>query len=273
MSASDLDLRDVDAVQEHFVNAYSPMELKTFHCERVRKMPLSGLDPSMLIGFLCKDEGDWIDFRKRVVELGQKHKTIFTIQDEPPTWPSDSDEFMGLESMSEPDDMDLDEQQEDDGADEPFFDAQHDGRSSSTSPDTSVKGGAKSSEFDTEEDPMGPITPGPNSTTFDAARKGAARDEFDDEDEDDEDEDDDDDDDDDDDWVDPSAPTPIETSYPIQAPAMSHSKSNGSTSSSGSGSKSKSRGKKSREEDIRDNTYYADSRVTWAFPLPQFSRG
>lgn len=72
MSASDLDLgvrRDMDIVQEHFVNAYSPMELKTFHCERVRKMPLSGLDPSMLIGFLCKDEEDWIDFRKRVVEV------------------------------------------------------------------------------------------------------------------------------------------------------------------------------------------------------------
>ncbi|KAJ6617348.1 hypothetical protein B0H10DRAFT_2033813, partial [Mycena sp. CBHHK59/15] len=31
--------------------AYSTAELRTFHCERVRKMPLSGLDPSMLIGF------------------------------------------------------------------------------------------------------------------------------------------------------------------------------------------------------------------------------
>lgn len=76
MSSSDLDLgvdRDLNALQEHFVNAYSPMELKTFHCERVRKMPLSGLDPSMLIGFLCKDEEDWIDLRKRVVEVSVLH--------------------------------------------------------------------------------------------------------------------------------------------------------------------------------------------------------
>ncbi len=35
----------------------------------VRKMPLSGLDPSMLIGFLCRDEADWWDFRKRVGEV------------------------------------------------------------------------------------------------------------------------------------------------------------------------------------------------------------
>jgi len=32
-------------------------------------MPLSGLDPSMLIGFFCRDESDWKDFRKKVEEV------------------------------------------------------------------------------------------------------------------------------------------------------------------------------------------------------------
>jgi hypothetical protein len=32
-------------------------------------MPLGGLDPSMLLRFLCRDEGDWEDFR-RVVGVG-----------------------------------------------------------------------------------------------------------------------------------------------------------------------------------------------------------
>ena len=59
----------LDAVQLHYCNAYSAAELRTFHCERVRKMPLSGLDPSMLIGFLCRDERDWWDFRRRVSEV------------------------------------------------------------------------------------------------------------------------------------------------------------------------------------------------------------
>ena len=60
---------ELDPVQEHYVTAYSPVELRTFHCDKVRKMPLSGLDPSMLIGFLCRDERDWRDLRERVSEV------------------------------------------------------------------------------------------------------------------------------------------------------------------------------------------------------------
>lgn len=63
------ELSGLDPVQEHYVTAYNAAELKTYHCERVRKMPLSGLDPSMLIGFLCKDETDWWDFRRRVGDV------------------------------------------------------------------------------------------------------------------------------------------------------------------------------------------------------------
>ena len=61
--------RGLDPEQLHYCTAYSAAELKTFHCDRVRKMPLSGLDPSILIGFLCRDEDDWRDFRKRVSKV------------------------------------------------------------------------------------------------------------------------------------------------------------------------------------------------------------
>ena len=60
---------DLDPMQRHLVTAYSQAELKTFHCDRVRKMPLSGLDPSMLLGFLCKDEGEWLDLKDRITEV------------------------------------------------------------------------------------------------------------------------------------------------------------------------------------------------------------
>ncbi|KIY53156.1 hypothetical protein FISHEDRAFT_63526 [Fistulina hepatica ATCC 64428] len=96
-------------LQAHYLAAYSTPELRTFHCERVRKMPMSGLDPSMLIGFLCRDKEDWEDWRRRVNNLPRQ---IFSVQDDFPTWlPSDSDDNMGLESMSDPgpDDMLLDE--------------------------------------------------------------------------------------------------------------------------------------------------------------------
>ena len=59
----------LDPVQVHLCRAYSQSELQTFHCERVRKMPMSSLDPSMLLGFLCRDERDWRDFRARVAEV------------------------------------------------------------------------------------------------------------------------------------------------------------------------------------------------------------
>jgi cysteine protease ATG4 len=44
--ASDFGL---DSTQVHYVTAYSAAELRTFHSERVRKMPLSGLDPSIFV--------------------------------------------------------------------------------------------------------------------------------------------------------------------------------------------------------------------------------
>ncbi|KAK8845476.1 hypothetical protein IAR55_006189 [Kwoniella newhampshirensis] len=81
-----------------YVKAYPENQLRTFHCEKVKKMPLSGLDPSMLLGFLCRNESDFDDFCERVAKLPQK---IFTVQDEPPSWDEDYD--AGLESVSEPD--------------------------------------------------------------------------------------------------------------------------------------------------------------------------
>jgi len=52
-----------------YANAYSEAQLRTFHCEKVKKMPLSGLDPSMLLGFLCRDEADFLDFSERVSKV------------------------------------------------------------------------------------------------------------------------------------------------------------------------------------------------------------
>lgn len=236
---------ELDPVAEHYVTQYSAAELRTFHCDRVRKIPLSGLDPSMLLGFLCKDEADWIDLRKRVNELMHKHKPIFTIQDEPPSWPSDSDEFMGLESISEPDiDIEFDgdgverDDQEQPENEDQFFDT----RSASHSPVPKGQG----SEIDTEEDPIGPITPGPNSMleaeTLDKAKEHV--DDFEEigaEDEDDDDED----------WVDPSLPTPLALSVQRPyAPPLEKAISASSTSSSGSAGKGKSKktsGRKSKK--------------------------
>ncbi|KAJ7711319.1 hypothetical protein B0H16DRAFT_1817074 [Mycena metata] len=166
---------------------YSAAELRTFHCERVRKMPMSGLDPSMLIGFVCQDEAEWVDLRRQVKEL---LRTIFAIVDEPPTWPgADDDDDMGLESISDPEevaDAGYDDGEGDGDADlssvshashavsstshvaaSAFSHTHaHHGSNSTThsnSTTTSTSSGVRSSEVDTEEDPVAPITPLPGS--------------------------------------------------------------------------------------------------------------
>ena len=68
---------ELDPLSTHYITAYAPAELRTFHCDKVRKMPLSGLDPSMLLGFLCQDEEDWIDFRHRMTDVSVPFLPLF----------------------------------------------------------------------------------------------------------------------------------------------------------------------------------------------------
>ena len=56
----------VDAETKWYATAYAEAQLKTYHCDKVRKIPLSALDPSMLLGFLVRDEADFEDFCERV---------------------------------------------------------------------------------------------------------------------------------------------------------------------------------------------------------------
>jgi cysteine protease ATG4 len=174
---------------------------------------------------------------------------------------------MGLESLSEPDDMDfpmdIDEPEEQDleGEEEQFYDT--------PSPDTSVKEGRKSSvDLDTEDsDPMRPVTPGGGSRAshdleVDVQEEDRERDmngkedrkaanDFDEVD-------------DDDDWVDPSLPTPIQNSPPPpeQVPPLAKGKSK-SNGSGGSGKKSK-RSKKSAVPVVKTPSPPAQS-----FPFPR----
>ena len=56
----------------------------------------------------------------RVLFALQLPRTILTIQDEPPNWPDDSEYDMGLESVSEPDEIDIEYDDEDGGLEEQF---------------------------------------------------------------------------------------------------------------------------------------------------------
>ena len=49
--------------------AYSVQELATFHTSQTASMPLSMLDPSMLLGFLCSSAADLADLETRAHAL------------------------------------------------------------------------------------------------------------------------------------------------------------------------------------------------------------
>lgn len=60
----------VDPQTAWYANAYPDSSLRSFHCDRVKKLPLSGLDPSMLLGFLCTSEAEFDDLCDRVSKVG-----------------------------------------------------------------------------------------------------------------------------------------------------------------------------------------------------------
>lgn len=71
---------DLDAF---YMKAYAPSPLDSFHPDKVRRIALSGIDPSMLVGFVIKDEADWQDWRQRSLEL---KPALYAIAEKVPTW-------------------------------------------------------------------------------------------------------------------------------------------------------------------------------------------
>jgi len=67
----------LDPLLEWYATAYPQQSLQTFHCEKVRKMAFSQLDPSMLLGFLCRNEEEWDDFCARVADVGPSFPLSF----------------------------------------------------------------------------------------------------------------------------------------------------------------------------------------------------
>lgn len=77
---------DAASLEAFFAEAYPDAALRSYHSERVRKMALASMDPSMLLGFLVRNEADWADFQTRVHALAKAHSPIFALADSPPAW-------------------------------------------------------------------------------------------------------------------------------------------------------------------------------------------
>lgn len=45
------------------------VDVSSYHCSVLKKMPLSAIDPSLALGFYCRDRGDFEDLCKRATDL------------------------------------------------------------------------------------------------------------------------------------------------------------------------------------------------------------
>ncbi|KAJ9659614.1 Cysteine protease atg4 [Neophaeococcomyces mojaviensis] len=62
---------------------YTPEEIATCHTRRLRGLRIADMDPSMLMGFLIRDEADWEDWKRRLNEVPGK-KIVNVYAKEPP---------------------------------------------------------------------------------------------------------------------------------------------------------------------------------------------
>ncbi|KAI0881008.1 cysteine protease ATG4 [Annulohypoxylon maeteangense] len=62
---------------------YTEEELDTCHTRKLRRLHVKEMDPSMLIGFLIRDEEDWRDWRRSVKHV--QGKAIIHVSDHDPT--------------------------------------------------------------------------------------------------------------------------------------------------------------------------------------------
>jgi cysteine protease ATG4 len=51
---------------------YTDKELDTYHTRRLRRLHIKEMDPSMLIGFLIKDEDDWSAWKQSISAVSGK---------------------------------------------------------------------------------------------------------------------------------------------------------------------------------------------------------
>ena len=90
---------------------YTPEELETCHTRRLRGLRISEMDPSMLIGFLIRDQQDWEDWNRRLKET--KGKPIVHVYKETPPTPGQTERKEAVDEVSTFDD---EEEGEDDAA-------------------------------------------------------------------------------------------------------------------------------------------------------------
>ncbi|KAI9495554.1 hypothetical protein BDB00DRAFT_760092 [Zychaea mexicana] len=91
------------ALETKPLNEYDDESLSTYHCTIPRKIHISHLDPSMLLGFYCRTKEEFDDFCNHITQIASVHTPIFTIEQHAPEYDEDvrSENDFGIMSDEE----------------------------------------------------------------------------------------------------------------------------------------------------------------------------
>lgn len=95
------------------LSEYTEEELASVHTRRLRSIRISEMDPSMLLGFLIRDDRDWKDWKRRISDV--KGKAIVRVSDKAP--PGDGEAKEREEAVDEVETFD-DDDDDDDGTED-----------------------------------------------------------------------------------------------------------------------------------------------------------
>lgn len=91
---------------------YTAEEIALCHTRRLRGLKVTDMDPSMLMGFLIKDEQDWEDWKRRLSEVRGK-KIVNIYAKEPPVPGQSAERKEAVDEVQTFDDEDEDEEGDD----------------------------------------------------------------------------------------------------------------------------------------------------------------
>ncbi|ETN45568.1 uncharacterized protein HMPREF1541_09400 [Cyphellophora europaea CBS 101466] len=89
---------------------YTEEEISSCHTRRLRGLRMSEMDPSMLIGFLIRNDADWEDWKRRLKET--KGRAIIHVYDKTPPTPGQEERKEAVDEVST-----FDDEEEGDGDD------------------------------------------------------------------------------------------------------------------------------------------------------------
>lgn len=93
-------LRDIPKLDElsdkWYIDTYNASSVSSYFCDKPRKMNMNQMDPSMLLGFVVRDEEEFDDFVREIRELPQQ---IFSVADVPRSY-RDEDSVQSISSSS-----------------------------------------------------------------------------------------------------------------------------------------------------------------------------